>query len=46
MGSVRAEIEAVNQMLRTPYLSIGPCTAELEEQFATYIGGYHAVGTP
>ena len=39
-----AEIEAVNQMLRTPYLSLGPRIAEFEEQFAAYIGRKHAVG--
>jgi len=39
-----AEIEAVNQVLQTPYLSIGPCIAEFEEQFAAYIGTRHAIG--
>ena len=47
-----AEIEAVNQVLRTPYLSIGPCITEFEERFAAYacpepgrrVGARHAVG--
>jgi len=39
-----AEIEAVNQVLRTPYLSIGPCIAEFEERFAVYVGARHAIG--
>ena len=39
-----AEIEAVNQVLRTPYLSLGPCIAEFEERFAAYVGARHAVG--
>lgn len=39
-----AEIEAVRQVLQTPYLSIGPRIAEFEERFAAYIGARHAVG--
>ena len=39
-----AEIEAVNQVLQTPYLSIGPCIAEFEERFAAFVGARHAVG--
>jgi dTDP-4-amino-4,6-dideoxygalactose transaminase len=39
-----AEVEAVNQVLQTPYLSIGPRIAEFEERFAAYIGARHAVG--
>lgn len=39
-----ADIEAVNQVLRTPYLSIGPRIAEFEEYFAAYIGRKHAIG--
>lgn len=39
-----AEIEAVKQVLQTPYLSIGPRIAEFEERFAAYIGARHAVG--
>lgn len=38
------EIEAVNQVLRTPYLSIGPRIAQFEECFAAYIGTRHAIG--
>ncbi len=51
-GITAAEIEAVNQVLQTPYLSIGPRIAELEERFAAYacpepsrrVGARHAVG--
>jgi len=39
-----AEIEAVNQVLQTPYLSIGPRIAEFEEQFAALIGTRYAIG--
>jgi len=39
-----AEIEAVTQVLQTPYLSIGPRIAEFEERFAAYVGARHAVG--
>jgi len=47
-----AEIEAVNQVLQTPYLSLGPRIAEFEERFAAYaqdrpgrrVGARHAVG--
>ncbi|MDH7486885.1 MAG: DegT/DnrJ/EryC1/StrS family aminotransferase [Anaerolineae bacterium] len=39
-----AEIEAVNQVLQTPFLSIGPRIAEFEERFAAYVGARHAVG--
>ena len=39
-----AEIEAVTQVLQTPYLSIGPRIAEFEERFAAYIGARHAIG--
>jgi len=38
------EIEAVNQVLRTPYLSLGPRIAEFEHRFAAYVGARHAVG--
>jgi len=38
------EIEAVAQVLQTPYLSIGPRIAEFEERFAAYVGACHAVG--
>jgi hypothetical protein len=36
-----AEIEAVSQVLQTPYLSIGPRIAEFEERFAAYVGARH-----
>ena len=47
-----AEIEAVNQVLQTPYLSLGPRIDEFEERFAAYacpepgrrVGARHAVG--
>ncbi len=39
-----AEIAAVNQVLQTRYLSLGPRIAEFEERFANYIGTRHAVG--
>ena len=38
-----AEIEAVNQVLQTRYLSLGPRIAEFEERFAAYVGARHAV---
>jgi len=38
-----AEIKAVNQVLRTPYLSLGPCIDEYEERFAAYIGTRRAL---
>jgi perosamine synthetase len=39
-----AEIEAVNRVLQTPYLSIGPHIAGFEGRFAAYVGTRHAVG--
>src|SRR5262245_51832118 len=39
-----AEIDAVNQVLRTPILSIGPQIEAFEGAFASYIGTAHAVG--
>lgn len=39
-----AEIEAVTQVLQTPYLSIGPRIAEFEERFAAYLGTRRAIG--
>ena len=39
-----AEIEAVRQVLQTPYLSLGPRIAEFEERFAAYVGARHAIG--
>jgi len=38
-----ADIEAVSQVLQTPYLSLGPRIAEFEERFATYVGAHHAI---
>jgi len=39
-----AEIEAVNQVLQTPYLSIGPQIEAFEQAMASYLGSAHAVG--
>ena len=39
-----AEIDAVNQVLQTPYFSIGPKIEEFEHQIAEYIGVKHAIG--
>ncbi|MEW5985873.1 MAG: DegT/DnrJ/EryC1/StrS family aminotransferase [Chloroflexota bacterium] len=39
-----AEIAAVNQVLRTPYLSIGPQIEAFERAFARYVGAAAAVG--
>ena len=47
-----AEIEAVRQVLQTPYLSLGPRLDEFEERFAAYacpepgrrVGARHAIG--
>lgn len=39
-----AEIEAVVQVLRTPYLSIGPKIVQFENLFAQQVGVKHAVG--
>jgi len=39
-----AEIEAVNQVLQTPYFSLGPRIDEFEERFAAYVGTHHAIG--
>jgi len=38
-----AEIEAVNQVLQTRYLSLGPRIAEFEKRFAAYVGARHAI---
>ena len=38
-----AEVDAVNAVLRTPYLSIGPQVDEFERRVAEYIGARHAV---
>jgi perosamine synthetase len=40
----REEIEAVNQVLATPYLSIGPRLEAFEEAVAAYTGTAHAIG--
>lgn len=40
----QAEITAVNDVLQTSYLSIGPQIARFEEAFAPYVGTRHAVG--
>ena len=37
------EIELVNQVLRTPYLSIGPMVERFEQGMARYVGTRHAV---
>ncbi len=39
-----AEIAAVQQVLQTPVLSIGPQLTAFEQAFATYTGTAHAVG--
>jgi perosamine synthetase len=39
-----AEIEAVNRVLRTPYLSMGPRIREFEHTVAAYVGVCHAIG--
>jgi len=39
-----AEIEAVNRVLQTPHLSIGPRIVGFEERTAAYVGVRHAVG--
>jgi len=39
-----SEIEAVNQVLRTPYLSIGPMLERFEQAMAQFVGARHAVG--
>ena len=37
------EIEAINQVLSTPFLSIGPKIKEFEEKIANYIGTKYAI---
>ena len=39
-----ADIKAVEQVLQTPHLSMGPRIAEFEERFAEYVGTKHAIG--
>lgn len=38
------EIELVNQVLRTPFLSIGPMIQRFEQDMARYVGTQHAIG--
>lgn len=38
------EIDAVNEVLRTPYLSIGPQITRFEEKFAAYVGTNYGIG--
>jgi len=38
------EIAAVNRVLATPYLSIGPQIKAFEQAVASYVGAAHAVG--
>src|SRR5512138_2511435 len=40
----QAEIDAVNEVLRTPYLSIGPKIDAFEKSFAGYVGTKYAIG--
>ena len=40
----QAEIDAVNDVLRSSYLSIGPVIKQFEEEFARYAGTAHAIG--
>src|SRR5688500_19647729 len=40
----QAEIDAVNNVLQTSYLSIGPKINEFEEAFAAFVGKKHAIG--
>ena len=39
-----AEIEAVNDVLRTPYLSIGPQLEGFEQAISSFVGVKHAIG--
>ncbi len=39
----REEIEAVTEVLKTPFLSLGPKHREFEEIFASYLGMKHAI---
>lgn len=38
-----AETTAVNQVVKSRYLSFGPCLTEFEERFAAYIGTRYAI---
>lgn len=40
----RAEIDAVNGVLNTRWLSLGPKIGEFEQAFADYVGTAHAIG--
>lgn len=40
----KAEIELVNQVLRTRYLSLGPMLERFEEKMAEYLGVRYAIG--
>ena len=40
----QVEMDAVNAVLHTPILSLGPRIAEFEERFAAYVGARHAMG--
>src|SRR5690606_20888309 len=40
----QAEIDAVNQVLHTRWLSIGPQIEAFEQAFAAYTGTRHAIG--
>src|SRR5258708_206341 len=40
----QAEIDAVNEVLRTPYLSIGPKIEQFEETCARYTGVQYSIG--
>ena len=39
----QAEIDAVQRVVSTRYLSIGPCVADFEERLAEYVGAKHGV---
>ena len=38
------DIDAVEAVLRTPHLSLGPKLVEFEDAIASYIGAAHAIG--
>ncbi|MGQ9600809.1 MAG: DegT/DnrJ/EryC1/StrS family aminotransferase [Anaerolineae bacterium] len=39
-----AEVEAVNRVLQTPHLSMGPQLEQFERAVASYLGAAHAIG--